>query len=90
MDEVCDKSGQTVDSGGDGFSYDLFLDMLEKIEISFDKNNEPIKPTLIMHPDVAEKIKEIKPTKEQELREKLIWERKKVDFIAKKRIRRLL
>lgn len=90
INEVCEKSGQVINAGGQVFNYDLLLDLLEKMDISFDESGEPIKPTLVMHPDLLQSIKDIKPTPKQEEREKAIWERKKADFLAKKRSRRLL
>lgn len=89
LDQVVDRTGQVVNGNGKLPSFDLILDMLEKIDIEFDTNGNPIKPTLVMHPKLFEKVKEMPKTAEQVKREKEIMERKREDYFASKRTRRL-
>jgi hypothetical protein len=63
--------------------------MLEKMYIEFDEEGQPKLPSLVMHPNLYEKVKEIKPTKEQEKTRAEIIERKRSEYNAQKRTRRL-
>lgn len=87
--EVMDAVGTSVDAEGQPFSFDLFNDMLEKFHMEFDEEGEPILPTLITHPEMAERITGMTPTPEQERRRAEIIKRKREEHYAKKRTRRL-
>ena len=63
--------------------------MLERMEIEFDEHGEPILPTMIGPPAIAVKIEDNPITPEQEQRKAEILARKKTEFYAKKRTRRL-
>jgi hypothetical protein len=89
VDQVTTLVGNTVDGGGKPFNPDLLLDMLEKVDVPFNERGEPIIPTLVMHPDVYRKAKDTKFTKGQEERQKQILDKKKQEYYAKKRYRRL-
>ena len=89
LGEVVDAVGTSVDARSRPFSYDLLLDALEKLHIEFDENAEPRLPTLVMHPRLFERIKAIRPTTEQEKRHARIIEKKRTEYFAQKRSRRL-
>jgi hypothetical protein len=89
VEQVTTLVGNTVNGGGKPFNPDLLLDMLEKVYVPFDEKGEPIVPTIVMHPDVYKKSKDIQFTKEQEKRQKQILEKKKKEYYAKKRYRNL-
>ncbi len=89
MAEVTTAVGNVVDAGGRPFSWDYCNDLLEKMAIDFDDDGKPTLPTIVMHPDLFEKIKNIEPTQEQLVRKSEILERKRVEFYAQKRTRRL-
>jgi len=89
VSEITDAEGISIDAKGKPLSFDLIWDLLEKIDFGFDDNGNPIFPTLVIPPNVANKLKELKPTPEQEERKKRIIEEKRAKFYAKKRIRRL-
>jgi hypothetical protein len=89
LGEVTEAVGTSVDAEGRPFSFDLLNDMLEKLHIEFDEEGEPVLPALIMHAKMAERIGDMKPTAEQEELHAEIIERKRKEYYAKKRTRRL-
>ncbi len=56
-DRITEKTGNVVDGKGQQFSADLYLEMLEKVEIRFDAQGRPDMPHLICHPTNAESFK---------------------------------
>lgn len=61
LKEVTDRTGQVVDGKGQPLTHELFMEMLERIQIDFDDQGNPYLPTLIMAPEVAAKLKEKMP-----------------------------
>lgn len=84
-----DLTGNKVDAHGKKFNPDFLLDMLEKMEISFDENGEPNNLQLHVSPETYNQIKDQKFTPEQEKRHNDIIEKKKKIWYAKKRYRKL-
>lgn len=89
ISEVVDAIGNTVDAEDQGFSFDLLNQALEKLRVDFDEDGNPILPTLVVNPNMYERIKDIKPTPEQAQRFREIIEAKKEEHDAQKRSRRL-
>lgn len=89
LGEVTNAVGMSLDAEGEPFSFDMLYDILEKLHIEFDEEGELIRPALVMPPMMAEQIRSMKPTPEQEKRCAEIIERKKAEYYAKKRTRRL-
>jgi hypothetical protein len=90
LSDVCDAAGQTISAEGRPLSHDLLLDLIEGVEIDFSEDGEPRMPTLVMHPDMAEKLRALPPpTPEQEARHRDIVERKLEEYRARGRTRRL-
>lgn len=89
LSEVCEASGQVVDGKGQPYSFDLFLELLEKIEITFEDDGTPNMPTMVVNPKMREVIEKNPPTKEQEKKMEELINKKRNDFFAKKRTRRL-
>lgn len=87
--EITDATGNTINAMGKPLTYDMILDLFEKIEIGFDDTGKPLFPTLVMPPQMIEGLKKIKPTPKQIQREKQIIEEKRAIFNAKKHTRRL-
>ncbi len=83
------NTGNVVDARGKGFSVDLLLDMLDKIELTFDEDGSPILPQIHMHPDAWEKTKDLQFSPEQTKRQAEIIKKKKEEWYAKKRYRKL-
>lgn len=84
-----DLTGNKVDARGSKFNPDFLLDMLEKMEISFDENGDPKMPQLHVSPETYKQIKSLDYTPEQEKRHNDIIEKKKKLWYAKKRYRKL-
>ncbi len=89
MKNITDFTGNVIDAQGKSFSFDLCLDMLEKLEMHFDDKGNPILPSIVVGTELFEKIKDRKMTKEQEDRHNQIIEAKRKLYYAKKRNRRL-
>ncbi|OGO39420.1 MAG: hypothetical protein A2W35_13385 [Chloroflexi bacterium RBG_16_57_11] len=89
LNEIIGATGNVFDAGGQPFSFDQYLDMLEKIEIEFKENNEPIFPTIVAPPELFERICNLSLTPEQEERLGEIIEKKRQVYDAQKRTRRL-
>ncbi len=81
---------QTVSADGQPLSHDILLDAIEGVEISFEDDGTARMPTLVMHPNMAEKLAALPPaTPEQERRFQDIMQRKQEAFFAGRRSRRL-
>ena len=89
MNQITQFTGNVTDAKGAKFNLDLFLDTFEKLELDFDEDGKPIFPTLIVGPELFEKIKHLKMTPEQEKRFGEIIEEKKKKYYASKCYRRL-
>jgi hypothetical protein len=89
ISSATELTGNTVDARGSKFNPELILDMLEKIEIRFDENGEPILPQIHVSPETYKQIKDKNYTPEQEKRHNEIIENKKKIWYAKKRYRKL-
>lgn len=90
MADLCSATGNSIDAGGAPISHDLILDMLETVEISFDEVGEPKMPTMVVSPEMADKLRALPlPTVEQMRRREEILERKRNEFNARKRHRKL-
>jgi hypothetical protein len=57
--EITDKTGNVVNGKGSPFTFELYLEMLEKVWIDFDDQGNPHLPTLIISPDMAPKMNEL-------------------------------
>ena len=53
-----EASGQVVNSEGRGFTQEAFLEMMNRLEISFDENDEPELPVMVMNSNTARKVRE--------------------------------
>jgi len=89
---VCDAAGTSVDAQGKPMSHDLMLDLIESVHISFNENGDPEMPTLYVPPDARPKVDSaLAPpaTAEQEARYRAIMRKKKREWHAAKRTRRI-
>lgn len=88
VSQTCDAVGNSVDAKGKNF-WDSYNEMLETTDMSFDENgNHNYK--IYVHPDTAREIETNNPpTEEQLAKGKEIIERKKKEYYAQKRTRRL-
>lgn len=93
MTDVTHATGNVVDAGGPLITGDKILDTLETVEMTFDSDGKP-QPLHMWSPDPQLRkqlfnLMKTGPTKEQQKRMDEIIERKKNEFLAKKRTRRL-
>lgn len=86
LGEVCDAAGQTVDAKGQ--LYDGILQALEKVEMAFDENGNPT-TTLILPKSIETIIIKNPPPEDFIKKQEEIIERKRTEFFAKKRTRKL-
>lgn len=89
LNKVTAFSGNSIDARGEEFSYDMLLDTLEKSDIRFDENDEPIFPKMVVNPSLAKKISELEITENHKKREKDIICKKREEHLAKKCYRKL-
>ncbi|WP_329549593.1 hypothetical protein OG548_42855 [Streptomyces sp. NBC_01356] len=59
LNEIIEQAGNVVDGGGQKLSLDLWLKALEQLHISFDDHENPKMPTMVIHPDMAPRVKEL-------------------------------
>lgn len=81
IQEVVEETGNVMDAGGQPFTAELWLDSLEMLEFSFEKDGTWKPPTLVIHPSKAETVSEElqRIEDEPELKERL------EDLVAQKR-----
>jgi hypothetical protein len=90
LHRITDAAGTAADAGGRPFSFELYLEALERMEIQFDREGNPILPTLVMHPVMAEQLRSLPPmTQEQQRAMDDLIERKRTEFNASRRHRKL-
>jgi hypothetical protein len=85
-----EAAGTATDLGGRPVSYELWLEMVQKIDIDFDDQGNPDLPALVVGPDVAEQLKALPPpTKEQRAAMDALIEIKRKEHNARRRNRKL-
>jgi len=88
FDDVTQKTGNAVSAQGNPVTYDRLTDMLELAEHSFDDDGSP-QGVIILPPEAYAQLFSRPPTKAEEMRMKAVMERKKAEYFAQKRTRRL-
>ena len=78
-----------MDNRGKPLDYEYYLELIEKIDIRFDKDGNPIMPTVFCGKELFEKFSKIKATKEQNLKFKKIIQTKKEAWYVNKHYRKL-
>ena len=90
FEKTCDAAGTGTDARGKPFSFDMYLTGLEKIELQFDRDGQPILPTLVVHPTMAKQLQALPPpTEDQQKAYSDLIERKRREFNARRRYRQL-
>lgn len=85
MNKVTEFTGNVVKSNG--FTFESFYEMLDKIEWSLTDEDELSMPQIVMHPDSVKELPELTPEQEQALQE--LHQRKHEELLAGRRRRRL-
>jgi len=94
LKELADRTGQVVDGKGQPFTHELFMEMLERIQIDFDDQGNPSLPTVFVPPEMAAKLKEKIPewesNPEYERRFEELIERKRKEWNDRESHRKLV
>lgn len=72
--EATDKTGNVVDGKGRPFSFELFVESIKKIWIEFDEKGNPHMTTMVVPPEIGEKLRVLLPEWEKNLEYKKIME----------------
>jgi hypothetical protein len=89
LSQITDRTGNAVDAGGRPVSHELFFEMLEGMEISFDEHGEA-EFQILTSPEMGAKLAALPPlTPEQQARLDEIMARKREEFEARKKTRRM-
>lgn len=93
-DETAEEDGTVVNAEGAPFSMDLFFEALEKIDIDFDENGDPIGLTVAMSPELfrsaAKTLKQAENDPDLNKRFDAIMERKKEKWRVRENNRKLV
>lgn len=89
VERVCNFTGNIFHRKNKVPTYQEFTEMIEKIEIRFDKNGNPILPVIFCGLDLFEKMKTLKSTKEEKQDFDKMLKNKKEKWYAKKHYRKL-
>jgi len=91
VNSVCDAFGQSVSAEGQPISHELIMKLLERKQIEFDDNgNFAEGETLVLNSSTVEQLRNLPPmTAEQEKAWNDLMERKRQEFYARKRTRKL-
>lgn len=90
LDETIEASGNVFEVKQEKPFFDVANDMLDSYPIQFDDYGNPKLPQFIAkNPEINERLQKLQPTPEQEFRFKEILERKRTEYFAAKRTRRL-
>jgi len=90
LDEITRESGQVYDNQGRPFTFDTILDLLETLDIDFDKHGQPSMPTIMAGSQIINKAKNLEPTNEQNKRYNEILGRKYSEWRDRESNRRLV
>jgi hypothetical protein len=95
LDKVIERTGNVVNvKKGEGITPNSILDALEKIEIDFDENGNPIMPEIHVSPEDFKKLNSLKIDQktgmELEKRRKEILDKKKREWTGRESSRKLV
>lgn len=94
ISEVTKKTGNIVNGKGQPFSFEIFIETMEKIQIDFDEMGKPYLPTLVVSPQLGDKLNEKLPEWESnpEYKKKLdeVIERKRQEWNDRESNRKLV
>lgn len=90
FDEIIEESGQSFDAGGKPLTPDLFLDLLENVDLDFDTEGNPCFPTFITTPSLLDTVRGWTITNEQQHEFEQLVERKRLAWRDRESDRRLV
>lgn len=86
---ISEFTGNVFDKKGSKFNYDDFLEIIEKMDISFDKEGSPNLPTIFCGSNFFDNFSKIKVNDRQKLKLNQIIQSKKEKWYANKYYRKL-
>ena len=94
IDETAEEAGTVVSAEGAPFSMDLFFEVIEKIDMDFDENGDPIGLMVAMSPELfrsaAKVLEQAENDPEMNKRFDAIMERKKEEWRVRENNRKLV
>jgi hypothetical protein len=93
--EASDEVGNVVDGGGRPFSFEMWLEAVEKLQIEFDEHTgQPRLPTMVVNPTLGERVRALLPewerNAEYKARSSALIARKKEDWDDREGNRKLV
>jgi hypothetical protein len=92
--KASEESGNVVDAGGGPLTYDLFLQVLEKIRLDFSSDGTPMLPSLNLGSEAHAQFERLWPewikTPDFQIRFNQILDRKREEFYEREACRRLV
>lgn len=93
--ESTHETGHVVDAGGKPFSFEMFLEAIEKVQIDFDEQSGQARlPTMVVDPKLGERIRTLLPdwegNEEYKRRMTEVLERKKAEWNDREGDRKLV
>ena len=88
ISDVAEAVGNAIDAGGEPFTWDFFLDGLEKMEVPFDEDGQ-YRLQVLINPETWRLLQAVEQTPEHEQRFREIMQRKRNEWDAQQRPRRL-
>ena len=94
VDKAAEEVGNVVSADGKPFSMDMFFEMLEKIDVDFDENGDPIGLMVAMSPELfrsaAKVLEQAENNPEMNKRFDAIMERKREEWRVRENNRKLV
>ena len=88
VSDVAEAVGNAISAGGNPFTWDFFLDGLETMEVSFDEDGQ-YQLQVFINPETWRLLQAVEQTPEHEQRFQEIMQRKREEWDAQQRPRRL-
>jgi hypothetical protein len=94
ISEATTKVGNVVDGSGKPFTMDMFYEVIEKIHIEFDENEQPRMPSIVLGPEMHKKVTAVFEkegnTEENQRRHEEIMKRKLEEWRERESHRKLV
>jgi len=94
VDNATRETGNVVDAKGKPFDFNTFIELLEKLQIDFNRMDKPIMPSIIIHPSmlpqIQAKLKEAENNPEFQKRMEQLIEQKKREWNDRESNRKLV
>jgi hypothetical protein len=90
LEEICDEAGQTADGKGRPMSFDVIIELLDKMDIDFDDVGNPVLPTPVDSRGKRGALDKLEITDEQNERFRRLIEEKRFAWRDRESNRRLV